>query len=650
MPSSQLVTYSLIKALYDEGKDYIDSFWPFVVQALPMDGRRVGVSPLADEVRTRFQLSIPIQTVRTLAERARRAHSFVDRVGDSYFLTAKGKDYVNSAETERQVERRLAALIDHAFNHLTARGGEFADREAVRVAVLAVIKDHARVFDFVGVEKPAAPDGGYPLSRVQDRQIFEYFADIENREPAHFETLRDLILGSVIVGLLKREKLESNPAKFEATTLFLDSNFLLSLLQFRFPVQCRPALELLGLLQKTSRFRLKVFDFTLTEVVSLLKGYREHENDFIAGVLVDDLYSSMRTRGMRPSDVTERTAQLRSELLGIGIVIETTGITVDSLPEDFAGRSVAMHAFKPDQDERGQKHDLHAISQVARRRREKATQIERAGFFFLTEDQRLSSYASETGGHSASKTIPEVMPDRLLTNLLWLSDPGALGEFDVATVIAMHSRNLFIESGVWRSFRNQLTSIVASGDLAEERAGILLYDAQVHSDLACLRPEQAKSIDRDWVLKRAEGAVSRKENEVRDREAMVARGFEKAIAVEREARSQAEARAGVAESRRLAQLARWQASERKSALTQAKSLLLAARGAALVLVVFLLSRVFDAVLGFTERYSGLVGLAAGLLAGFGFTVAPARWWRGLESRLGDWLIARRLKRLDGMAS
>jgi hypothetical protein len=30
-----IYTYALIKALYDEGEDYIDSFWPIVVKTIP---------------------------------------------------------------------------------------------------------------------------------------------------------------------------------------------------------------------------------------------------------------------------------------------------------------------------------------------------------------------------------------------------------------------------------------------------------------------------------------------------------------------------------------------------------------------------------------------------------------------------------------
>jgi hypothetical protein len=29
-----IYTYALIRALYDQGDDYLDSFWPFAVQAL----------------------------------------------------------------------------------------------------------------------------------------------------------------------------------------------------------------------------------------------------------------------------------------------------------------------------------------------------------------------------------------------------------------------------------------------------------------------------------------------------------------------------------------------------------------------------------------------------------------------------------------
>jgi hypothetical protein len=307
-----LQTYSLIKALYDRGKDYIDSFWPILLQVMPSDKRPLAPTAAADEIKQRFGLSIPVHTVQTLAERAKRAHSYLSRESSQYALTDKGIAYLEALETPRQVERRLSALIDHAIANLGVLDARFQSSQFTWEAISAVIENNTLVFEFV-IERQQS--SGAATSPTVEQLVLDYFSNLERTEPLHFETLRDLILGSTLVGILKRDDINDATRHFRPTELFLDTNVLLSLLNLRFEVQCRPAAELLHLLTRSARFSLYVFDFSIAELTALLRGYDSGGKTFIPHVKVQALYSSLQFRGITPAFQSSTRGQLLNRVL-----------------------------------------------------------------------------------------------------------------------------------------------------------------------------------------------------------------------------------------------------------------------------------------------------------------------------------------------
>ena len=52
--STQLYTYSLIRSLYDQGADLIDSFWPLIVRILPNDGSGFPADDLQNSLKLKY--------------------------------------------------------------------------------------------------------------------------------------------------------------------------------------------------------------------------------------------------------------------------------------------------------------------------------------------------------------------------------------------------------------------------------------------------------------------------------------------------------------------------------------------------------------------------------------------------------------------
>ena len=57
-----LFTYALIKSLYDQGDDYIDSFWPFTIQVID-ESKDSDTSYIQSKVLDTCGLSIPLHVL-----------------------------------------------------------------------------------------------------------------------------------------------------------------------------------------------------------------------------------------------------------------------------------------------------------------------------------------------------------------------------------------------------------------------------------------------------------------------------------------------------------------------------------------------------------------------------------------------------------
>lgn len=654
-----LVTYSLIRALYDEGRDYVDAFWPFALRVLPADKTPVLPQTVADLVQERFLLQIPTHTTRTLLERAKRRGQLVSRREQAYALTDAGVTYLRAMETRRNVERRIAAFVEAASVFLAERREVFADRTYTQRMIERVIQRSNELFSFV-VEKP--PEDMAATFSGDEEAVLAFFRHVEAVAPTHFDTLRDLVLGSTLAGLLRRTDIADATRNFRPTVLYLDTNFLLSVLGLRFPVECRPALELLRLLNQNPRFSLKAFDFTLEEIFGLLRSLSREGGKYPVGVPIASLYASMKSQGWTSSRVTEFISRIDRELEVLGVDVLSTGIRLDDLDAPDADLLSRHRIYKPEQEERGRLHDLQAIAFVAQERTREVRRVEDAEVFFLTEDTRLSNYAFIERGHRDRETISEVMPDRLLTNLLWLKDPQVLAQLPIEAVIAMHSRDLFIDKHVWLRFFGVLEELRSSGQLDDDAASVLLYDGQVHKDLAVLGAVRAHEVTDEWILQRLEDAreqaqwrqdwalkqqaqdLAKRHEEDAGRQADLHRGQVEALQERVLALEAASRRREVDDARTLARIKRRAQKHAVATIRGVKGLLLASVAVAVWFLVPLLVRgwdVADPVISLAQ-FVGIVAVA------LGWRVDPLSFWTSVQLRIEEWLIARGVRHMPGV--
>lgn len=520
-----IYTYALIKSLCDIGEDYLDCFWPFAIKSFPPD-KFIDSAFIQRCQKENYNLEMPLHVLETVLSRAKnRKYIKVKQKPDKpklYKITNQGLTFVDTFETDKEVERRINALLKD-MNEFFKEHDAILSPEQVSALLLSFLyKNIEPLIEFIN---PSTALGEPKVAKVEryDNLLIEYFKTAEQSRPDNYVTLRDMILGSIISVILYAKEpskmVDITKKKFKHCQVYLDTNFVLSLLRLRSPEFNDPAKELFELLKKYG-FDLKVFSFTVDEICRVISGYLREGYRYPTNIGVDTLYSSLARKGWKKTDAREFIARIEGILHDEGMRIEwVKDVDLKTYPADEEFRN-RMKNYKPLQDLFHQNHDLASIDKIKYFRGRTVRRIEDARQFFLTSDVRLSRFNFLEMGHKDNGTLCEVILDRLLTNILWLKDPNT--ELSLKSIIAIYSRDLFIKRRIWDRFYEILKQLRQEGKLEDEAISTLFYHGFIEDTLREFDEQEVKKITQDFVVEQIEKAAKFKEEiiegKIRERE------------------------------------------------------------------------------------------------------------------------------------
>lgn len=495
-----IYTYSLVKTLYEQGKDYIDSFWPFVLKIMPRDKTLRNLNFIQKEVKENFGLDIPEHSLKIIITRAKRKDYMIQQKRQ-FRLTDQGDNYLNSLEPESKVERRINELLEDIKNYLNEQLRlSLTSNETYDVVLFFIHKNIDSLVEFFNPDSSIIQlNISRPKTNKYDVVLVNYFEITKQRKPHLYNTLTDIVYGSVISTTASNRDIAEMNKKFERTQIFLDSNYLFSILELHFPEFNKPAKELFDLL-KLYKFELRAFDFTIDEMVGVLRNYFREQHLYIPGVRVSSIYSNLKSRGLTIEDVREFIAKIESKVLELGIKIEPTSIDLkDYKPPKEEYRS-KLSKYKRDQNLQGQNHDLAAVEKIRGIRRLPKREIESSKALFLTSDLKLSIFDFLEMGHREKATVCEVIPDKLLTNILWLKNPSVVKDTPLKSIIAVHSREMFIDRKIWRRFCETITKLKEDASINDKDVSMLFYNHHIEEALKSYDDSQIDEITPDFIL------------------------------------------------------------------------------------------------------------------------------------------------------
>jgi hypothetical protein len=492
--------YSLIKSLYEESKDFLDVFVPFVVISFPDGQEACNIDAISKNLEKKFNFNIPEHALNTIITRATRTH-YIQRYQKKCLLTEQGRKLILDIKSKQgEIEREVNALLEDIREFINEKFSPTLNSEDVKEMLNSFIKKQK--MPLLTFFNPKLIEAEWKEEdNKNEYYLIEYFKLAKKQKPNEFKTLEKIFYGVLISTIINKEDIITINKKFNKLQIFFDTNFMFSIMDLHYPHICKPAKELFDLLKTNNKFQLKVFDFTVGEMVRVLNGYLKEKDKYFPNIKVNSIYSNLKSKGWTKQDLIQFIAKVEQEISKIGVQIEYTAIDLNKW--DVTDKEIysRLSYYKPEQPIMGQKHDICAIYKIIELRKRPQREIENCYALFLTSDLKLTKFDYNEFGHRDNSTVIEVISDRFLTTLLWLKNPKTVKDLPLETIVSLHSEVL-IDRTIWNRFYENLVNLKKKKRISEEDVATLIYYHQLEHDLAIV--DNPDEIEEDFVLKEIE--------------------------------------------------------------------------------------------------------------------------------------------------
>ena len=497
-----LYTYALVSTLYNESGDYIDCFLPFVISVI--DSKVSNTSgELQGRIKERYSLEIPEHSLKTILTRGKRSgYTSVDH--KQYSLTDKGIK-LNEGIEHKETRREINGFLDELEKHLAQAG--FKSQQIEKIFQQYVFSNLRSLFFFLDSE----------ILKVQDEHeselnpyITEFIISIEKTNSSLFKVFQNIVFGKIIsLAISGAQEIGELQQSFSKTTLFLDTNVVFDILGLQGNEAQKVTTEFVRLAQKSKKFNFKVFDFTVDEIIRVISNYLSQSHKYLSDVKVDSIYCNLKAKGWKNADVSHFIQNLEQMLKEKDIHVFETEKSDSVTISERVGK---LSQFKPNKPQISYEHDLRAIQEVLKIRSNRVRKFERAKCFFLSQDYKLAIFNFNGYEHKKYQSVPEVMLEWTLTNLLWLKQPK---EIPLNALISFHKKHAIVDKTVWGIFHEKILQAKESDKGFYDDTTTLLCHSQLQTTLSNLEP-YATEEDIENVIKKGASVVRQKEKSERN--------------------------------------------------------------------------------------------------------------------------------------
>ncbi len=514
--NGKIYTFALLTSLYDTNKDILDAFLPLIVRGMSTQYFE-NTNDIQKKVNEDTHIDIPIHVLKTLAIRAVKKRYAEKETNKSFFRrTKKGEDYVNSLEEEIDVQRKINGFFE-SFKEFALKNELTLNQEQAKSIVFTFLNEN--ISDLVEFFSPQGIDVNInknKLSKIESRIFTKYLLSIFENDQENYSIFKELIQGSIIASVLSAKysdniTLTQDKKFIRNTEIYLDTNVVFSLLGLHTSEKNIAAKELLDLL-KSVNFSLKVFDFTVDEIARYITSYLQNSSKYSSVINVDSIYSTLKQKNWGKSDVLQFVSKLDELIKELGIQIDYQfKVNLNNYVEKDSSLRYSIGNYKKNQPLSSSNHDIAAIEKIRELRRKSVRRIEDAKVFFLTSDYALQRFNYIQSGHKENGTFGEVILDRVLTSILWIKDTSI--EIPISTIMASHSRDLFINRKVWEKFYLTLQQLYKDEKINLDSVATLFYRNYIEDSLQSYDEFSINEIDDKLVMDKIEEAEKKIDEE-----------------------------------------------------------------------------------------------------------------------------------------
>jgi hypothetical protein len=442
-----------INTFYSADKDFIGAFADILLSIFEED-KKYSISEAKEELNQKSSLEIPIDVIRTILKRLKKDKNIdylelKDITRKNIIITAEGKIQKATNRIElKKIERESRKLVDEIYQYLDE---EFS-KEIIENSFDNFIGDN--LHELVNVLE------GSGKLKTQEKLIQEkianFFIKSEHENPENFKILKSILFGKVIAYSFLNFGNSNKKTKINNLDVYLDTNIIFSILGFHLESYNKPVLEMIEIF-KSSGINLKIFEFTLSEVLYKLESYWEEYDNYSASVPVDSIYFTLKQKGYAKSDVIFLIENIETKLSEFGVSVDYNFQLENLLEEDSEDIFSQLSSLKTYKPAPVIQHDAAAILAIKKLRGNSRTRIlEKSRYLFVTADNLLINFSQKI---SQNNCISQVVSSNYVTSIFWMKGFKNSGDVFIHEFLAQYSRKNMISRNLWENFIEQIRAL-----------------------------------------------------------------------------------------------------------------------------------------------------------------------------------------------
>lgn len=234
----------MIKLSFDQGRDHIDNFVPFVVECLRRSpGSMVELPYIQQELRSLTGLDIPQGVLKTILRRC-ASKGYVTRSHNCYIRNVEKIQESSFLKDRDKVVRKYQAILNRLREFVATRYSVEWDESEAEHAMLTYLEGHAP--DILAAALESRPLPSYS-KQSQHYLVSRFVTETYAHDPEGFDFLESIVKGLMLANVVYWfPHFGTLDQRFQKLQVFFDTPFLLRALGYAGDLIAAPCKELLG--------------------------------------------------------------------------------------------------------------------------------------------------------------------------------------------------------------------------------------------------------------------------------------------------------------------------------------------------------------------------------------------------------------------
>jgi hypothetical protein len=488
-----LTNIALANAIFEEKQNYIDTYYPFLLKTFESN-EIASLKIISDQIASIFDFELPIHSIKDILKRKEPDVFQIKKSSKSDWsisLTESGKkELVDLGKRETELETELSEFY-HSFLEWTKMDSSSPyNSDDIKELVESFLKKN--LVD-ISIRNDQELD---KLKKINgfEKDFVLFLAHIKNTSSQLVKTFDHLWKGTVLWNELIKEDQEKESLELPKNlTVYVDTNFVFSLLGFHNPIINQAALELHSLLSEVPNVNLFILDNTLYEIFHLLDFYTKVKDDFY-DIEVDSIFYYLKAQRYTHAKIEKLKDDLRGNLSNNFSIQFVEGSILTEKKQQWLG-TIYDHLFKIRTRinegrfkkkseyaiEKNTDHDASVITHVLGQKDRFATRLENSKAIFLTSSFWL--FYNYKKIHKEFESTSSVIFDATLTNILYLKNPKKGSQIAIDQIIKSHSNYLIINNNIWAQYISEAKELLKNESIDLEDYSRLVSKNQYSEQL-----------------------------------------------------------------------------------------------------------------------------------------------------------------------